>query len=269
MLDFFKPLRVFDGAASDMQARSASSRYWDARAVTWDDVEPPLVPNQTIVAAYTDLLMGPKVLFHRDAAHLLVLGSTHSLVSGLLPLVASAGIDPALTSVTLMDSSEGMLMKGFRCMQGTIPFAYSPAVHLVRKEWVHGISTLTNQVDLVVADGSFNVISTGDYRPLLRQLLRVIGYGGALAVRFYDRAHADIESANEGVARLSRYAERADRASRWDVSVGVGNTTTYSFPPLSLFIKLLDSYGFLEYDRVYAHHDNSRMFPIILFRQAE
>lgn len=267
---FLRPMRCFDPQPVDPERHDSSIAYWNAKCVEWDKVTAPLRPDDVVISAYERAFSDRT--FDRYVAQMLVLGSTTELAKCMLQHAAYEHIGPLQTSLTFMDSSQDMLLQGMRKFAERPVTTYSSAIHAVRKDWVSGLHSTSHPLDLVVADGSFNVLPTSEYRAVLTQLRRLMHSGGVLMVRFYDREFLELESRNGGITRMSYAANRATAKSNWNVQALCSQDlmesfSTYSFPPLKLFLKLLAEYGFQEEAREYAHHGASRMFPIIRFRQ--
>lgn len=265
---FFNSLAAFNREPTKAEVRIASAEYWDVRAAHWNLVHSPLTVDEHIRDTYSELIR--RTFVHPPGSlKALILGATPQLIHLAVMEAALRNSSPPATSITIMDSSRQMLTRSLKSVQQASHYGHT--VHAVHREWVYGLGLQSPGVDLILADGSFNVLSTADYRPLLRGLQRVLRPGGSLIVRFFAREFSAEHATNLGVSRISSYMRDASRRSNWDVPVtdvtsGL-RSTTYSYPPRKAFVKLLEKYELYEDATMYAHHPHAEMFPIIAFRR--
>lgn len=135
-----------------------SKSHWAARSQHWGKIGPPLVPNQEVIDAFTQLIP--------TTSNILMLGVT--------PQIANA-----YTNVTAVDREPAMIE---RVWPGN-----TETKRVIEANWLT-IDLDSNQFDGILGDGSINMVEyPHDIRFMFNQVYNWLKPGGTFAMRFFTR----------------------------------------------------------------------------------
>ena len=161
-----------DPATAYRRADSASTdARWEALALAWPAIRPPLRPGRDDIALLQTLVA--------DRSSATAADSPRALLLGVTPEIASMRW-PAGTSLLALDFSEAMIRGVWRAPEGV------PAM-VARADWT-AMPVRDGACDVVVGDGNLTSLSyPGEYAAFADETRRVLREPGTLVLRLFAR----------------------------------------------------------------------------------
>jgi SAM-dependent methyltransferase len=140
-----------------------SKTHWESRSQHWGRIGPPLVPNQEVINAFTQLIPT----------------DSRILLLGVTPQIANA-----YTNVTAVDFSPPMIERVWPGNTAT--------KQAIEDNWLT-VDLADSQFDGVLGDGSINMVGyPNEIRFLFKRTYLWLKPGGRFAMRFFTRPDVDV-----------------------------------------------------------------------------